>query len=164
LVKQLADDTNKLILTTIQKLNNAITGEKYLSKVKDLQDKKIVFIFDECHRSQFGDTHRNIKAFFKNAQMFGFTGTPILAENASGSTGQQRTTKDLFGNCLHQYVIVDAIKDENVLRFAVEYVGKYQRANSGSEIDIEVEAIDIPIWKTMAGSCLRRQRNRNKRV
>jgi type I restriction enzyme R subunit len=143
LVKQLADDTNKLILTTIQKLNNAITGEKYLSKVKDLQDKKIVFIFDECHRSQFGDTHRNIKEFFKKAQMFGFTGTPILAENAAGSAGQQRTTKYLFGNCLHKYVIVDAIKDENVLRFAVEYVGKYQRANSGSELDIEVEAIDI---------------------
>ena len=81
LVKQLADDSNKLILTTIQKLNNAITSEKYLSKVKDLQDKKIVFIFDECHRSQFGDTHRNIKEFFKKAQMFGFTGTPILAEN-----------------------------------------------------------------------------------
>ena len=67
----------------------------------------------------------------------------IAPENAAGSAGQQRTTKDLFGNCLHKYVIVDAIKDENVLRFAVEYVGKYQRANSGSELDIEVEAIDI---------------------
>jgi len=74
--------------------------------------------------------------------MFGFTGTPILAENASGSVGHQRTTKDLFGECLHRYVIVDAIKDENVLRFAVDYVGKYNRVNSGSELDIEVEAID----------------------
>jgi type I restriction enzyme R subunit len=102
-----------------------------------------VFIFDECHRSQFGDTHKNIKQFFTNAQMFGFTGTPIFADNAN-----QRTTKDLFDECLHKYVIVDAIKDENVLRFAVEYVGKYKRKNSANEldiatdIDVKVEAID----------------------
>jgi type I restriction enzyme R subunit len=137
LVKQLADDSTKLILTTIQKLNNAIVKDKYLSKITHLQDKKFVFIFDECHRSQFGDTHKNIKEFFKNAQMFGFTGTPIFADNA-----QTQTTKDLFGECLHKYVIVDAIKDENVLRFAVEYVGKYKRKVSPNEIDIEVEGID----------------------
>lgn len=142
LVKQLNDDSNKLILTTIQKLNNAIVKEHYLSKVTHLQDKKFVFIFDECHRSQFGETHQNIKQFFKNAQMFGFTGTPIFADNATGSTGQQKTTKDLFGECLHKYVIVDAIKDENVLRFAVEYVGKYMRRDTLNELDIEVEAID----------------------
>jgi type I restriction enzyme R subunit len=137
LVKQLADDSTKLILTTIQKLNNAIVKDRYLSKITHLQDKKFVFIFDECHRSQFGDTHKNIKEFFKNAQMFGFTGTPIFADNA-----QTQTTKDLFGECLHKYVIVDAIKDENVLRFAVEYVGKYKRKVSPNEIDIEVEGID----------------------
>lgn len=137
LVKQLADDSTKLILTTIQKLNNAIVKDRYLSKITHLQDKKFVFIFDECHRSQFGDTHKNIKEFFKNAQMFGFTGTPIFADNA-----QAQTTKDLFGECLHKYVIVDAIKDENVLRFAVEYVGKYKRKVSPNEIDIEVEGID----------------------
>lgn len=142
LVKQLNDDTCKLILTTIQKLNNAIVKEHYLNKVTHLKDKKFVFIFDECHRSQFGDTHQNIKKFFTNAQMFGFTGTPIFADNASGSTGLQKTTKDLFGECLHKYVIVDAIKDENVLRFAVEYVGKYKRKDSANELDIEVEAID----------------------
>jgi len=142
LVKQLSEETPKLVLTTIQKLNNAIMNDKYLSKIGHLQDKKIVFIFDECHRSQFGDTHQNIKSFFKNAQMFGFTGTPILAENATGSEGNKQTTKSLFGECLHKYVIVDAIKDENVLRFAVEYVGKYQRKESASEIDIDVEAID----------------------
>ena len=142
LVKQLNDDSNKLILTTIQKLNNAIVKERYLSKVGHLKDKRFVFIFDECHRSQFGDTHQNIKNFFNNAQMFGFTGTPIFAVNAAGSVGRQRTTKDLFGECLHKYVIVDAIKDENVLRFAVEYVGKYKRKDSANEIDIEVEAID----------------------
>jgi len=144
LVKQLNDDSTKLILTTIQKLNNAIMKEHYLSKVTHLQDKKFVFIFDECHRSQFGDTHQNIKQFFKNAQMFGFTGTPIFADNAAGSTGQQRTTKDLFGECLHKYVIVDAIKDENVLRFAVEYVGKYKRKDSSNELDIATE-VDIKV-------------------
>lgn len=144
LVKQLNDDSCKLILTTIQKLNNAIMKEHYLSKVTHLQDKKFVFIFDECHRSQFGDTHQNIKQFFKNAQMFGFTGTPIFADNAAGSTGQQRTTKDLFGECLHKYVIVDAIKDENVLRFAVEYVGKYKRKDSQNELDIATD-VDIKV-------------------
>ena len=143
LVKQLNDNGTKLILTTIQKLNNAIMNPKHLSYVSHLQDKKFVFIFDECHRSQFGDTHKNIKKFFTHAQMFGFTGTPIFADNAN-----QRTTKDLFGECLHKYVIVDAIKDENVLRFAVEYVGKYKRKDSANEldiatdIDVKVEAID----------------------
>jgi type I restriction enzyme R subunit len=120
LVKQLNDPSTKLILTTIQKLNNAINNQRFLPQIAHLQEQKVVFIFDECHRSQFGDTHKNIKNFFKNCQMFGFTGTPILAENASGSVGHQRTTKDLFGECLHRYVIVDAIKDENVLRFAVD--------------------------------------------
>ena len=143
LVKQLNDPSTKLILTTIQKLNNAINNQRFLPQIAHLQEQKVVFIFDECHRSQFGDTHKNIKNFFKNSQMFGFTGTPILAENASGSVGHQRTTRDLFGECLHKYVIVDAIKDENVLRFAVEYVGKYNRVNSGSELDIDVEAIDV---------------------
>lgn len=148
LVKQLNDDSTKLILTTIQKLNNAIMSPYHLSKLTHLQDKKFVFIFDECHRSQFGDTHQNIKKFFKNAQMFGFTGTPIFADNATGNIGQQQTTKGLFGECLHKYVIVDAIKDENVLRFAVEYVGKYKRKDSANELDIatdadiQVEAID----------------------
>ncbi len=142
LVKQLNDPSTKLILTTIQKLNNAINNQRFLPQIAHLQDQKVVLIFDECHRSQFGDTHQNIKNFFKNCQMFGFTGTPILAETASGSIGHQRTTKDLFGECLHKYLIVDAIKDENVLRFAVDYVGKYSRVNSGSELDIDVEAID----------------------
>jgi type I restriction enzyme R subunit len=139
LVKQLNDDSTKLILTTIQKLNNAIMNTKHLGHVTHLRDKKFVFIFDECHRSQFGDTHKNIKHFFTNAQMFGFTGTPIFADNAN-----QRTTKDLFGECLHKYVIVDAIKDENVLRFAVEYVGKYKRKNSANELDIATE-IDVKV-------------------
>jgi len=143
LVSQLNDDTTPLIVTTIQKLNNAILKGRYLDKITHLRNKKFVFIFDECHRSQFGDTHQNIKRFFTNAQLFGFTGTPILAENANASMGQSRTTKDLFDECLHKYVIVDAIKDENVLRFAVEYVGKYQQKDgSANKLDIAVEDID----------------------
>lgn len=142
LVRQLSDDSTKLIVTTLQKLNNAIVKEHYFDKIGHLRDKKFVFIFDECHRSQFGSVHQNIKQFFRNAQMFGFTGTPIFADNASASTGQIRTTKDLFGECLHKYVIVDAIKDENVLRFAVEYVGKYHYKDSANKLDIEVEDID----------------------
>lgn len=142
LVVQLTDDSTKLIVTTIQKLNNAIMKVRYLDKIAHLQDKKFIFIFDECHRSQFGETHQNIKKFFTHAQMFGFTGTPILEENAVGSVGNLQTTAALFSQCLHKYVIVDAIRDENVLRFAVEYVGKYTRKDSANEVDIEVAAID----------------------
>jgi len=141
LVNQFADDT-KLIVTTIQKLNTAISKKNYLKKMEALQDEKIVFIFDECHRSQFGDTHNRIKKFFNNHQMFGFTGTPIFKENAIKNDLGKRTTKSLFDECLHKYVISDAIKDENVLKFAVEYVGKYKKRDSANEIDIEVEDID----------------------
>lgn len=143
LVKQFNDNNNKLIVTTIQKLYNAVTKEHHLKTMDNLKDKKIVFIFDECHRSQFGDTHKKIKSYFTNYQMFGFTGTPIFLENAVSKESQKHTTKSLFDEQLHQYVITDAIKDENVLRFSVEYVGKYrEKENSRNEIDIEVEAID----------------------
>ncbi|WP_233901480.1 type I restriction endonuclease subunit R, partial [Tenacibaculum piscium] len=141
LVKQFSDDT-KIIVTTIQKLNTAISKKNYLSKMEKMKDERIVFIFDECHRSQFGETHNRIKDFFNNFQMFGFTGTPIFADNAVKNELGKRTTTELFGECLHKYVITDAIKDENVLKFAVEYVGKYKRKESATEIDIEVEDID----------------------
>jgi type I restriction enzyme, R subunit len=141
LVKQFSDDT-RLIVTTIQKLNTAISKKKYLAKMEKMKDERIVFIFDECHRSQFGETHNRIKAFFNNYQMFGFTGTPIFADNAVKNELGKRTTKELFGDCLHKYVITDAIKDENVLKFSVEYVGKYRQKESATEIDIEVEDID----------------------
>lgn len=140
LVEQLTD-TTKLVLTTIQKLNNAITKHRYENKLGHLKDKKIVFIFDECHRSQFGATHGKITNYFKKAQLFGFTGTPIFAENASKNELGKRTTKDLFGNCLHKYVITDAIRDQNVLRFGIEYIGKYKQKGN-TFIDIEVEDID----------------------
>ncbi|OUR90918.1 deoxyribonuclease HsdR [Flavobacteriales bacterium 34_180_T64] len=140
LVKQLTDDT-KLVLTTIQKLNNAVSKAHYENRLANLQNKKLVFIFDECHRSQFGETHGRITEFFANSQLFGFTGTPIFADNASKNELGKRTTKDLFGNCLHKYVITDAIRDQNVLKFGIEYVGKYKN-KSNTFIDIEVEAID----------------------
>ena len=140
LVEQLTD-TTKLVLTTIQKLNNAITKHHYENKLGHLKDKKIVFIFDECHRSQFGETHGRVTAYFQKSQLFGFTGTPIFAENASKNELGKRTTKDLFGTCLHKYVITDAIRDQNVLRFGIEYVGKYKQKGN-TFIDIEVEAID----------------------
>lgn len=134
---------SKLIVTTIQKLNTAISKLKYEAKMADLKDKRIIFIFDECHRSQFGDTHKRIKDFFNNAQLFGFTGTPIFKDNAAKNEHGKRTTKDLFEDCLHKYVITDAIKDENVLKFAVEYVGKYKHKDGReTNIDIEVEDID----------------------
>tara|TARA_R110002033_G_scaffold169432_1_gene210185 strand:- start:3884 stop:6712 length:2829 start_codon:yes stop_codon:yes gene_type:complete len=143
LVNQFNDANNKLIVTTIQKLYNAITKEHHLKTMDNLKDKKIVFIFDECHRSQFGDTHKKITQYFNNYQMFGFTGTPIFKDNATSIKGIKQTTASLFGEKLHQYVITDAIKDENVLRFSVEYVGKYkEKENSQNEIDIDVEAID----------------------
>lgn len=110
--------------------------------MEKLQDERIVFIFDECHRSQFGETHNRIKAFFNNIQLFGFTGTPIFADNAVKNELGKRTTTELFGECLHKYVITDAIKDENVLKFSVEYVGRYKRKETATEIDIEVEDID----------------------
>ncbi len=140
LVKQLADES-KLVLTTIQKLNNAISKEHYKKQLADLKSKRVVLIFDECHRSQFGDTHKKITDFFTNSQLFGFTGTPIFADNASKNDLGKRTTKDLFGECLHKYVITDAIADDNVLKFGIEYIGRYQQKGR-TLLDIQVEDID----------------------
>jgi type I restriction enzyme, R subunit len=142
LVKQLQDPSTKLIVTTIQKLNTAISNNHYVKAMESLRDQKVVFIFDECHRSQFGDTHHRIKSFFHGAQMFGFTGTPIFADNAVKNERGKRTTKELFGPCLHKYVITDAIKDENVLKFSVEYVGKMVQ-NEDSHIQQDIKVADI---------------------
>lgn len=142
LVKQFADDT-PLIVTTIQKLNTAIVKERYLSTMESLKDKPLVFIFDECHRSQFGETHLRINKFFNNNQMLGFTGTPIFPENAVGNKMGKRTTAELFDDCLHKYVITDAISDDNVLKFSIEYVGRYKEKEGGTVYaDVDVESID----------------------
>lgn len=144
LVKQLDQRHDKLIVTTIQKLNRAISTDRYLEHINYLKDKKVVFIFDECHRSQFGDTHQNIKKFFSNAQMFGFTGTPIFEENSQSKAGLKLTTDYLFNQCLHQYVIVDAIRDRNVLQFQIDYRGKYTAKGMQNNLDYDedVEGID----------------------
>lgn len=97
LVRQFTDENIPLIVTTIQKLNAAISKPHFLERMEPLKDRRIVFIFDECHRSQFGETHRRITGFFTNRQMFGFTGTPILEVNANRTEAIARTTKDLFG-------------------------------------------------------------------
>jgi len=138
LVNQLSGDT-KLTVTTIQKLNTAITREHHEKALEGVKDQRVVFIFDECHRSQFGDTHKNIVAFFTKAQLFGFTGTPILKENAVG----KRTTRDLFDEPLHKYVITDAIRDVNVLRFSVEYWGKLRRKDGSLIGDDEVSSLNL---------------------
>ena len=116
LVKRLQSNS-KIIITTIQKLNAAVSKTWYSSKIDAIRHSRIVMIFDECHRSHFGDSHKKIMKFFDNAQIFGFTGTPIFTENAVDG----HTTKEIFGNCLHKYLIKDAIADENVLGFLVEY-------------------------------------------
>lgn len=128
LIKRLSGNS-KIIITTIQKLNCAVTKDYYNKHLQEVRDKKVVMIFDECHRSHFGECHKNIVNFFKNLQIFGFTGTPIFAENAK----QEHTTAEVFGECLHKYMIKDAIADENVLGFLVEYY------EGQSDIDLEAE-------------------------
>jgi type I restriction enzyme R subunit len=133
------DYADKVIVTTIQKLGLALDENSkrnqqrkkhdkptYKQQLVALQDKRIVFIFDECHRSQFGENHRAIKEFFPNAQLFGFTGTPIFDDNATlqkveSEQASMRTTEELFQKCLHSYTITHAIEDGNVLRFHVDY-------------------------------------------
>ena len=128
LVKRLQSNS-KIIITTIQKLNTAVSKTWYSTKIDEIRSSRIVMIFDECHRSHFGDSHKNIMKFFVNAQVFGFTGTPIFTENAVDG----HTTKEIFGNCLHRYLIKDAIADENVLGFLVEYYHGNEQVGNGSE-------------------------------
>ncbi|MCC7466817.1 MAG: type I restriction endonuclease subunit R [Saprospiraceae bacterium] len=143
LVRRLLSDdyANKVIVTTIQKLGLALdAGNKnnYQERLQPLRNKRIVFIFDECHSSQFCENHKAIKAFFPNAQLFGFTGTPIFDDNASykqvdGTVGSFVTTKDIFEKQLHAYTITHAIDDRNVLRFHIDYFKPEQPLNLGSE-------------------------------
>ncbi|HAT1882462.1 TPA: type I restriction endonuclease subunit R [Legionella pneumophila] len=126
----LSDDyANKVIVTTIQKLALALdknNKRNYQERLKALSNKRIVFIFDECHRSQFGENHKAIREFFPNAQLFGFTGTPIFELNATykqieGEQASSKTTEDIFQQQLHAYTITHAIEDRNVLRFHIDY-------------------------------------------
>jgi type I restriction enzyme, R subunit len=123
------DYVDKVIVTTIQKLGLALDGtnkRNYKERLEPLRDKRMVFIFDECHRSQFGENHKAIKEFFPNAQLFGFTGTPIFDENSyqkvrEGQFESYKTTESIFEQRLHAYTITHAIDDRNVLKFHVDY-------------------------------------------
>lgn len=137
LQKQLEDTTSKIIVTTIQKLSEFVKRNKN----HPVYQKHIVLIFDECHRSQFGDMHKMIVQNFKNYHLFGFTGTPIFAKNAGRTTNPEFcTTEQAFGEKLHTYTIVDAINDGNVLPFRIDYINTI-KAKEGMT-DKEVEAIN----------------------
>ena len=142
LVSRLESDdyADKVIVTTIQKLGIALDpspNNRFCQRLQRLRDQRIVFIFDECHRSQFGKNHAAIKSFFPKAQLFGFTGTPIFDENSHmvsvhNQVAEYITTKDVFQECLHQYTITNAIADNNVLRFNVQ---TYCNRNTEGEVD-----------------------------
>lgn len=137
LVRQLNDKSLPLIVTTIQKMSKAIQNNA--DALEQYKTDKVVFIIDECHRSQFGDMHRIIRQHFNNAQYFGFTGTPRFEENKSQDG---RSTADIFGRCLHTYLIKDAIHDGNVLGFSVDYINTIKENTIETEIDDMVEDIN----------------------
>lgn len=137
LVRQLNDKSLPLIVTTIQKMSKAIQNNS--DALEQYKTDKVVFIIDECHRSQFGDMHRIIRQHFNNAQYFGFTGTPRFEENKSQDG---RSTADIFGRCLHTYLIKDAIHDGNVLGFSVDYINTIKENTIETEIDDMVEDIN----------------------
>ena len=138
LIQQIKDSTKRIILTTIQKMSNACKNDKYKNVLSSYEGKKVIFIIDECHRSQFGEMHKLIKQKFPKAQYFGFTGTPRMIENASQDG---RTTADIFEKMVHHYLIKNAIADGNVLGFNVDYIRTIS-STVDLEDDEEVEAID----------------------
>ncbi len=138
LVKQVKDPNKKLIVTTIQKMAKALNTPKYLEVMNKYKNDKVIFIIDECHRSQFGEMHNQIKRHFVNAQYFGFTGTPRFVENKSQDG---RTTADMFQKLLHAYLIKNAIHDHNVLGFSIEYIQTYEGEYDEND-ETRVEDID----------------------
>ena len=137
LQKQLEDPNARIIITTIQKLSRFVAG----NRKHPVYDAHVVVIFDECHRSQFGDMHAEITRVFRRYHLFGFTGTPIFAENAgSGGNPLRRTTAQAFGDKLHTYTIVDAINDKNVLPFRIDYINTIKTSDHIK--DEQVSAID----------------------
>ncbi|MGE6414820.1 type I restriction endonuclease subunit R [Planococcus kocurii] len=138
LVKQLKDPSRKRIITTIQKMAHAVKTERYRDVMKLYENEKVVFVIDECHRSQFGEMNLLIKRHFKRAQYIGFTGTPRFVDNKSQDG---RTTSDLFQDCLHTYLIKDAIHDGNVLGFSVEYI-RTMKGKEGIDDVTKVPGID----------------------
>lgn len=143
LIEQIQNPMKRFIVTTIQKMNNAVKNPKYAKVMEPYKQEHVVFIIDECHRSQFGDMRKEIDQHFQNAQYFGFTGTPRFVENKSQDG---RTTADLFEKCLHHYLIKDAIRDGNVLGFSIEYIRTFN-ANIDETDDTKVQAINTDeVW------------------
>lgn len=138
LVKQLKDENTRLIVTTIQKLNNAVKNERYEKVLEPYKNQKVIFIVDECHRSTFGEMSTRIRKFFTKSQFIGFTGTPRFKENKSQDG---RTTADIFGRCVHTYLTKDAIFDNNVLGFSVEYIKTFD-GQYDEDDDEKVKGID----------------------
>lgn len=148
--RMLSDDyADKVIVTTIQKLSVALDSSNknnYKDRLIHLKDKRIIFIFDECHRSQFGYNHKAIKEFFPNAQLFGFTGTPIFEQNAtytkiSGEQASYKITEDIFPSRLHAYTITHAIEDKNVLRFHVDYFKPKETGDRRADGTLKKQAV-----------------------
>ncbi|WP_203248257.1 type I restriction endonuclease subunit R [Sporosarcina beigongshangi] len=143
LVKQIEDVMKPFIVTTIQKMANAVKNPRFAHIMDQYKGERVIFIIDECHRSQFGEMHTNISRHFENAQHFGFTGTPRFEENKSQDG---RTTADLFEKCLHTYLIKEAIRDGNVLGFSVEHIRTFNVSVDESD-DTRVEAINTDeVW------------------
>ncbi|PFU56999.1 type I restriction endonuclease subunit R [Bacillus thuringiensis] len=138
LIKQIKNPMKNFIVTTIQKMSNAVKNPRYAKIMEPYKEEHVVFIIDECHRSQFGDMRKDIDHHFQNAQYFGFTGTPRFEENKSQDG---RTTADLFEKCLHHYLIKDAIRDGNVLGFSVEYISTF-KSNVDENDNTKVQSID----------------------
>ncbi|MCR9066084.1 MAG: type I restriction endonuclease subunit R [Cytophagales bacterium] len=159
------DYADKVIVTTIQKLGLALDSSStrnYKERLQPLSDQRLVFIFDECHRSQFGENHKAIKDFFPNAQLFGFTGTPIFEDNATyktreGESEKYKTTEDIFQKELHAYTITHAIEDKNVLKFHIDYFkGEGEQT---ARTDITQKAILEAILKKHNGATNHRKFN-----
>lgn len=142
LVKQIKDKNRQLIITTIQKMANAVKNPRYAKVMDEYRNEKVVFIIDECHRSQFGDMHKDIVRHFAKAQFFGFTGTPRFEVNGKVEGKITQTTEKLFGECLHSYLIKDAIFDNNVLGFHIEYIKTIEGAYDENDATM-TEAIDV---------------------
>ena len=141
LVKKIKDSNKKMIVTTIQKMSNAINKNAHV--LEEYRKKRVIFIIDECHRTQFGDMHKAISSHFENAQYFGFTGTPRFPENKSQDG---RVTTDIFEKCLHKYLIKDAIRDGNVLGFSVEYISTF-KSHINENDETKAEAINTDeVW------------------
>ncbi len=142
LVRQMKDKNRQLIITTIQKMANAVTNSRYTQAMEIYKNERVVFIIDECHRSQFGEMHKDIVRHFQNAQFFGFTGTPRFEVNGKVDGKVIQTTEKLFGECLHSYLIKDAIFDNNVLGFHIEY-NTTIKGNYDENDQTMAEAIDV---------------------